>query len=157
MGPEGHVPKMLVFGTLPTLPILNKNIPGNEDRLKALRTARDEIANIRAEQAIRRAIKNNNLSAAHYELKSGDKVYAYSESRDKWILGLKLVEVEDKNAWINDGHRIYKLSILQIMPEPKHGVRDAVYALIKSPLQLKTNLIPSVFITEVLTPADIRK
>lgn len=68
---------MLVFGTLPTFPILNKSILGHEENMKALRTARDEEANIKAGQAIRRAMKHNIQQEAHYELKSGDKMYAY--------------------------------------------------------------------------------
>lgn len=40
---------MLVFETLPKFPIFKKDIPRNEDRMKALRTARDEVANIGAE------------------------------------------------------------------------------------------------------------
>lgn len=56
MVPAGHVPSVLVFGTLPTFPILNKDIPGYEDLIKALRIARDEVASVRAEQAIRREI-----------------------------------------------------------------------------------------------------
>lgn len=68
MRPEGHVPSMLVFGTLPTFPILNNNIPGHEERTKALRTARDEVTNVKVEKAVRQAINHNIPPAAHYKL-----------------------------------------------------------------------------------------
>lgn len=75
MSLERQVPSMLVLRKLPTFLILSNNISGYEDQMKALRTARNEVANIRAEQTIRRATKHNTPPAAHYNLKSGDKVY----------------------------------------------------------------------------------
>lgn len=148
---------MLVFGTLATFSIFNKDLPGNKDRMKALRTARDGVAKIRAEQAIRRAIKHNTPPAVHYKLNSGDKVYEYSESSAKRISGLTLVQRKEENAWINDGHKSNKLNVSQIMPESMHGARDKVCALIKSLSQVKTNPLPDVFITVVLALAEIRE
>lgn len=78
MDPKGQVPLMVVFESLPTFPIFSKDIPGYENQMKALRTARNKVTNVRAEKAIRRAIKPNTPPAVYYNLNSSDKVYAYS-------------------------------------------------------------------------------
>lgn len=83
MGPEGQVPSMLVSGTLPTLPTPNKNIPEQDEKMKALHTSREEVPNIRAEQRIRKVIRHNIRPAAHYKLESSALVYAYSYSRKR--------------------------------------------------------------------------
>lgn len=63
--------------------------------MKALCTAKNERANIRAEKATRRAIKQNTPPEEHYKLKNVDKIYVCSELREKSIPGLSLVEVKD--------------------------------------------------------------
>lgn len=65
----GHVFLFLIFEAMPNFPIPNQNISTCQDRTKALRTARGEVANIRAEQRIKQAVKQNILHAAHCKIK----------------------------------------------------------------------------------------
>lgn len=96
MGTKVHVPSVLVFETLSTCSASNKNIPEKEEQMKALRTARDEVGNTKDEQRIKQAVSHNISPAAHYKFKIGDQLYAYSESRQRWISGWTSVEVDGK-------------------------------------------------------------
>lgn len=98
MGPEGYVPSLLVFGSMSTFPIPNKDTLGPAKLIKALRTARDDAANIRTEQRIKKAIKHIVLPAAHYKLKTRGAAYTFGEARKKRIAGLRVVDFERKNV-----------------------------------------------------------
>lgn len=116
MGPDDKVPSLHVFKTLPTFPIPNKNVLNHRERLEALQNAREEAANIKAEHRIKQAIEHNILLVARYKLETKEKVYTFSDARNQWISGLKVVGVERKNIWVNNGTLICKLYISQKMP-----------------------------------------
>lgn len=59
MRPNGLVSSLLVFGTVSTFPIENKIVPAQGERMRALRTAREEITRISAEQGIVTVLKTN--------------------------------------------------------------------------------------------------
>lgn len=49
LGPEGLVPTLLVFGTMPPIPVAKSNYPKQKDRMKALQLAKAEMEQIIAE------------------------------------------------------------------------------------------------------------
>lgn len=76
ISPNGVVLSLLVFGTLSTLPMLNKNTAGQKQRKDALRNAREEVANIREQQKLVKIIRSKLPPAARYKHRNGDLVYA---------------------------------------------------------------------------------
>lgn len=58
VSPERLVTYFLVYGNLPTFPIGTKYLPGQSERLAAMRCARDEISRITSELRIRTALKS---------------------------------------------------------------------------------------------------
>lgn len=57
MGPTALVPSQSVFGTLPRLPIVDSSSPNQTERMHAMQVARIEVANVVAENKIKRALK----------------------------------------------------------------------------------------------------
>lgn len=76
---NGYVLLMLVFISMSTFLICNKGIPGQQDRMESLRTARRKIASIQTAHELRLAINHNVPPSEHYKLRSGENLYAYSE------------------------------------------------------------------------------
>lgn len=79
--PDGPVPALFVYRTLPTFPLLNKYIAGQKKGMDALWTTRKKVANIQAEKRMSKAIKSNLPPAVKHKDNNGDKVYAYSERK----------------------------------------------------------------------------
>lgn len=57
MGPNGLVPTLIVFGSLPSLLVANKGNMAQKERQDALRSAREEIYTITVEKRIRTQIE----------------------------------------------------------------------------------------------------
>ena len=87
MGPEGQVPSLLVFGTLPRFPVVDTSFPNQIERMKALEAARAEMGTITAELRIRTAILSKVPRNANPILKPGDQVRVFRET-DKKYMGL---------------------------------------------------------------------
>lgn len=49
--------------------------------MRAIRTTREEVPNISAEQRVKQAIRQIIPPMAHYKLKPGDTLYAFREVR----------------------------------------------------------------------------
>lgn len=58
MDPEGLVPSLLVFGVVLSIPVINKTLPEERDRMAALSMARTDMATVTAELRISQAIKS---------------------------------------------------------------------------------------------------
>lgn len=86
MGPEGLVPSMLVFGTLPRLSPHSTTLPNHVDRMHAMEVARLEMTNITAKIKLQRALRSKLPPATKYLVNTGDQVYVQNEKeRDsKW-------------------------------------------------------------------------
>lgn len=62
-----------VLGTLPFFRLLNKSIASQNERMEALMTAEEKVANIRAEEGSAKATKSNLPPAVKNEYNGGDK------------------------------------------------------------------------------------
>lgn len=71
-GPSGLVPTLLVFGTLPRIPIAPKELPGNIDMVKSLHDARKEMSLVSIQSKLRTALGNNVPAAADIDVLVGD-------------------------------------------------------------------------------------
>jgi len=84
MGPEGLVPSYLVFGTLPSFPAMNTDLPGQKDRMAAVSYARKEMATISAKLRIQHALRSRIPPATEYLIEPGDNVYVFREKLEQW-------------------------------------------------------------------------
>lgn len=126
------VPSLLVFGTLPNFPTFNKYISEQRERLIILDTLRNELANLRAEQRITTVFKSNILSSTMYKLRKGHDVGIYSENEKRCVKGRTVIEVEDKQSWINIGNRLIERDKLQIFPSIKDGSKRDIMVVLDS-------------------------
>lgn len=58
LGPDGHVPSRLVYGVDPSFPVVNARLPAQRERMKALETAKKEMATVTAELRIQQALRS---------------------------------------------------------------------------------------------------
>lgn len=79
--PDGFVRSLSVFGTLSAFPNNNRNTNKNKEMMESLCSVREEIASLRAQKDISKAVRSNLPAAAYYKLKSGDIAYAYSAGK----------------------------------------------------------------------------
>lgn len=57
-------PSLLVIGTLPTFPIINKDVTTQKERMDSLRSEREGVAIIRVQQRLSKMIRANLSPAA---------------------------------------------------------------------------------------------
>lgn len=146
------VPSLLILGVMPTFRVINKYLPTQMERILAIKMAREGVVNICAKQRNDKVIRSNLPRSVRYNLKSGAKVYAYSEKRKKWISELVIINVKGKNVWANDGTRTVKLSISRVtLQYNKQEESNDVRRIIKSLSQFSMGGPTGILITEVLS------
>lgn len=77
MCPEGLFPSYLVFGDIPIMSAMRTELPGQKDRMKAIETARSEMATILSKLRIQSALRAKLPPATSYNVEVGDQVYIY--------------------------------------------------------------------------------
>lgn len=158
MGTDGSVPSLLVFWDIVHVFMAIKNAATQKKRINALLSARDEFANICAEQQVNKIIRGDLPPAAIHKHKSGNIIYAHIERRTQLISELRVVDVHGKNILINDGSSMFKINITQVFPQPTgENVDHDVMKLIISLKQFNTGGVPGVCITTLLAPNDPRR
>lgn len=122
--------------SIPSMENTGSNLTEQEDRFNEMLSTRAEAAKIIAEEQIRTALKTNVPPAEKYKLHTGQTVIAYSEQQNKWVKNLKVVPVSSKQVWINNGSRLFNLSISHVILQPSNDEANAVSSLFKqlSPL-----------------------
>lgn len=119
-GPNGLVPTLLVFGVLPRVPIIPSKLPDQLDRLKLMRSAKKEMAQVIAKSKLTKAMRMNIPSACNRSIKIGDDVLVYREPPgNKWIGPFKVVNVDDKMAHLdyNGELKLYSIDKLKVYNE----------------------------------------
>jgi hypothetical protein len=69
MGPNGLVTSLLVFGMVPRFPIIDANVPEQEQRVLAMKVSREEYQNVVAEMIMKAALLHNVLAVADMQYK----------------------------------------------------------------------------------------
>ena len=119
-GPNGLVPTLLVFGVLPRVPIIPSKLPDQLDRLKLMRSAKKEMAQVIAKSKLTKALRMNIPSSCNRSIKIGDDVLVYREPPvKKWIGPFKVVNVDDKMAHLdyNGELKLYSIDKLKVYNE----------------------------------------
>ena len=125
-------------------------------RFKAVRDACEELDIVLAEKNIQRALNSNVPPSAKYTLREGQQVVLFSEKEKRWKPNLRVVKLESKAVWVNDGNRVSKLSRTHVLPQPSHHDRRGIAKLLKRLKPLHSKLQHSIFLTKVLEPNDPR-
>lgn len=156
MGPEGLVPSLLVFGTIPTFPITESNRPEQAERLAAMAKARDEMAKISAELRIQTALRSRLPPSTRYHLSPGDQVRVYRERSSRWEGPFTITKTREKEVWVTDGNREQHFNRCQVIPDPDDASDKELRRLLSGFENLKSGPPPGILLTEVLHPADPR-
>ena len=85
-GPDGIVPTLLVFGSLPRLPLpAFSSLPlTQQQRFDAMKTARDEMMAITAQRRIREALKTYTRKSQPFIPEEGQHVLVYREGTKRF-------------------------------------------------------------------------
>lgn len=105
-GPSGLVPTLLVFGVLPRIPLMPKDLPDHNRRMRALAEAYKEMTRISHRARLSTALRSNVPAAADMSYEIGDEVLMYRENPvAKWT-GLYVVRnVRGKMLTLDSGDR----------------------------------------------------
>lgn len=84
--------------------------------MRALKTARENMAQIAAGQRIQHALKSKIPPASRYVLKPGDLVRVYRGKYRRWIGPIEVVKLEGKSVFVSETKKVVKFNITQIIP-----------------------------------------
>lgn len=116
-GPSGLVPTLLVFGVLPRLPLLPKDLPDNLERLKAMHGARKEMAKISNHSKLVTATSSNVPAAADRDFLVGDEVLMFREKPvGKWVGPYHVCDRDEKMLTLDSGDRMIRASVDKVKP-----------------------------------------
>lgn len=124
MGPDGILPSLLVYGSLPTFPAVHMDAPAQEERLKTLASARREMTSIIARMQIQQALRSRLQPATHFEISAGDSVYVYWEAsttaskKGDWKGPWKIKKIQRKEVYVDYEGTVKHFNISQVMPCP---------------------------------------
>ncbi|CDF36767.1 unnamed protein product [Chondrus crispus] len=111
-GYHGLVPTLLVFGAMPRIPIVPMDLPAQMNRMKAMESARKEMASVMAKERLSRAVRMNVPSAADKDIVIGSRVLLYREKpEDQWTGPYLVLDVKDKSVTIQLEGKIMNTSI----------------------------------------------
>ena len=170
MGENGLVPSLLTFGVIPRFPILNTELPTQQERLEALKKAQAEMNSIVAERRIKRALLHKVPNASNYVFRPGTEVLVYREDEKKWKGPLTVKAVNEKIATLrnDDNGAEADFNVQQLKPYfrpipflDKVPNKNSSYAMNYMLEDLATTKKPQspdygVHLTEVILPGDPR-
>ena len=158
VNPEGLVPSLLLFGTVPRFEPHSSRLPNHEARMRAMTVARREMDDVTARLKLQRALRSKLPPATEYVIRPGDNVYAYDERTKRYNGPFRVNKTFERNAWIQreDGERQYSTD--RLLPTNVANGTHFIESLGNAIHHLcnKDNCHPRVFLTEVLPPNDSR-
>ncbi|CDF36525.1 unnamed protein product [Chondrus crispus] len=111
-GYHGLVPTLLAFGAMQRIPIVPMDLPAQMDRMKAMESARKEMASFMAKERISRAVRMKVPSEADNDIVIGSRVLIYREKpEDQWTGPYLVLDVKDKIVTIQVEGKIMNVSI----------------------------------------------
>lgn len=84
MGPSRLVPTLTGLETFPSLAVVSSDYPIQAERMKALRSVREEITSIFSESRIATAVSSQLQQASPYRIDPGDPVLVHRECSGRW-------------------------------------------------------------------------
>ena len=163
LGPEGLVPTYLVYGTFPSFPICRNAPPSQEDRMRALATARAEMATITSEPRVMRALKSKLPPATQYDIQAGDHVLVYQEGTGgygrrvgQYVGPFRVEKITGKQVFVRRNNRVSQYSITHVIPDPAERGDRELQTMLHAMQQFRTPEPNGVFVTEVISLKDPR-
>jgi hypothetical protein len=166
MGPYGLVPSLLVFVMVLRFPIIDANVPDQEQRVLAMKVSREEYQNVVAEMRVKAALLHNVPAAADMQYKEGDLMLAKYENRDTWDGPFEVVAVDDKILTVRDPNNLkrwksteyqQRFNKQQVRPYVNDEGEQPTYLVDQMLSPLSNDAILSAHLTEILSPTDPRK
>jgi hypothetical protein len=115
MGPEGLVPTLLVFGSVPRLSI-GDQLPSQNERMSAMKSARCEMYSIVSELRINRTLYSKTLCGAMRVFHPRELARVYRECPNMWTGPFAVVRVERKTVYVLDGIVEKPFAITSVKP-----------------------------------------
>lgn len=119
-GPKGLSPMLLVFGVSPRTPLSTKDLPEQRERMKALKTARIEMAKHVAKARISTAKHSNVPRAADADIKAGVDVLTYREGQNEWTGPFKVLSSDGKQVIVevNGKQKVFSIDKVKLYKQP---------------------------------------
>ena len=117
MGPQGLVPTLLVFGTLPRFPSPDSTYPMQAEGLQALEASRREMLTIVSDQCVKQALHSRLPRCVSFNVNPGELVRIYRESDKKYVGPYKVISTDGKQVTVLVGNRSVHHSLHQLLPE----------------------------------------
>lgn len=127
VGPDGLCPQLLVFGIMPRFPTISKEeFPAQKERLRAMRTAREEYDRLVSRSIVDRGLRTLPPPAADHKFLPGDFVYLYREGVKHYTGPHLVASVEGKQIRIHVGDRTgpREFNISQVRPAPLTRIKS---------------------------------
>ena len=100
-GYHGLVPTLLVFGAMPRISIVPMVLPAQMARMKAMESARKEMASVMAKERISKAVRLNVPPAAENDIEVVSRALVYREKpEDQWTGPYLVLDVKDNSVTI---------------------------------------------------------
>lgn len=113
--PLGLVPALLIFGTMPKIPIKPRKMPYHVNRMSKIIPARLEMSELARRSRITTALRKNVPKAAQNNLIVGEEVLMYRESSfEKWLVSFVATDMKDTAVTLNTGDRLINVSVDKI-------------------------------------------
>lgn len=117
MVPEGLVPSYLVFGVIPVLSVLRTELPSQNQRMKAIATAREEMTCISEKLRIRQALRSKLPFATDYIVYPENMMYVFREEENNWTEPYQVTKLHGKSVFVTMAGIEKQLNISQILPK----------------------------------------
>ena len=146
-GPDGNVPSLLVFGVLPKIPHVQVRSTSQEERMKALKLAREEYERIVARRRIQHGLLQKPPPSADFRFSPGQPVYVYRENLKHFTGPHLVMHIDEKKALVDLGERTgpRSFNISQLKP-----------AQLPSMSEFMRETSTRAYFTEVIHPKDPR-
>lgn len=116
-GINGLSPTLLIFGIVPRLPLNQKELPIQLERVKAIRAARREMSGLIPTDCIKMALARDVPSAADAVLNEGAEVLMYREKPiAEWMGPYIIHKRDDKMLTLDTGNQYIEASIDKAKP-----------------------------------------
>jgi Reverse transcriptase (RNA-dependent DNA polymerase) len=173
VGPNGLIPTLLVFGTMPQLPLMQGTLSpytGQEQRDHALRTATAEYRKYVSERRLQTALRAKTATAMTCIHQPGDRVLVYRERPQLWEGPYSVVMQDGKivTVKLNDETSQQRFNVSNVKPYQPPDIPSTVIPdhLQKPSHQPSLNdhadsvdeesLVYRVMVTEIISPGDPR-
>jgi hypothetical protein len=155
VGPNGLIPTLLVFGTMPQLPMLQGRMGPysfQEARDRAINTAMKEYRTYVAEQRIREALKSHQTDSMKQAYSPSATVLAHREDDKLWTGPYSVVQQNGKIVTVqrSTDAPTQRFNVSSVKPYYKSSRGDAEENDEDAPLD-------RVMITDILAPNDPRQ